>query len=232
MTKYLFPALRALLAYPRYLATDLAEFATTVTRYYRNPQFRRADIRCLLAYLVHTPETICHRYLRHYSDNEVQKIYGETFFTTLEVIADAVRLQKDDVIYDLGCGRGRSVFWFNAIVGCRAIGVEINPTFITKAKKIQKKVGFDNVEFLLANVMDLDYGDATVIYLYGSAFNEAAITRLVNRFKTLKPGTRVVSVSYSLNPYADGDAPLFVLEQKITGKYLWGSTDVYIQRKI
>jgi len=194
------------------------------------PPFRRADIRCLLAYLVHTPEAVCHRYLRHFPENEVQKIYGETFFTTLEAIANAVQLGKDDVIYDLGCGRGRSVFWFNAMYGCRSIGVEINPVFVTQAQKIQSKVGMNNVTFLLANVMDIDYGDATVIYLYGTAFNDVAITRLVKRFKTLKTGTRVVSVSYALNAYAD--EPLFEMEQKLVGKYLWGSTEIYIQRRI
>lgn len=222
--------LKALALYPAYLATDILEFLTTVRRYYPNAQFRRADLQCLWIYLMRNPDKICQRYLKKFPDNTVQKIYGETFFSTLETIAKALNLNGEDVIYDLGCGRGRSIFWFNAMYQCRAIGVEINPEFVIQARKIQKKVGVKEVEFIFANLMDVDYLDATVIYFYGTAFTDEAITRLVEHFRTLKSGTRIVSVSYPLNDYTN--APLFELQQTLKGKYLWGNADIYIQRKL
>ncbi len=225
-----FSIFRALAAYPRYLIIDAIEFVVTVRRYYPNAQFRRADLRCLWAYLLRSPYTICQRYLQDFPDDKVQKIYGESFFTTLEEIAKAVKLTERDTIYDLGCGRGRSVFWFNAMYKCRAVGVEINPTFVRQARKIKKKVGMDGVEFIFANLMDIDYDDATVIYMYGTAFTDQAIAKLVDCFTALRPGTRVVSVSYPLTDYTD--VPLFELEQTIKGKYLWGDANIYVQRKI
>jgi SAM-dependent methyltransferase len=221
---------KALVSAPRYLATDVSEFFTTITRYYSNAQFRRADLRCLRAYLLRSPYNICQRYLRDLPDARVQKIYGETFFTTLDTIAKAVNLTENDVIYDLGCGRGRGVFWFNAMYKCRAIGVEIYPVFVTEARKIKKKLGIDGVDFIYANLMDIDYDDATVIYFYGTAFKDKAIASVVDRFKSLKPGTRVVSVSYALTAYTD--SPVFELEQKIRGKFLWGEADIFIQRRL
>jgi SAM-dependent methyltransferase len=221
---------KALTAYPSCLAAEIGDFFSTVARYYPNARFRRADFHCFLAYLTRSPEAICHRYLRDACDDDVQKIYGETFFTTLEEIADAVGLSERDVIYDLGCGRGRTVFWFNALRGCRAVGVDINRYFIVQARRIQRKADIDGVEFVLANVLDLDYDDATVIYLYGTAFSDTAVMRLVRRFASLKKGTRVVSVSYPLNDYAD--TPLFKLERTINGKFPWGDTEIYIQRKL
>ncbi|MGH8807417.1 MAG: class I SAM-dependent methyltransferase [Noviherbaspirillum sp.] len=230
MMQTLISPLKALAAYPRYVAADVGAFFSTVARYYPNARFRRADLHCLRAYLLHNPDAICRRYLRDAADDEGQKIYGETFFTTLEAIANAVGLSDKDVVYDLGCGRGRSVFWFNAMYGCKAIGVDINRYFVIQARGIQRKAGIEGVEFILANALDLDYEDATLIYLYGTAFTDAAIAKLVKRFASLKEGTRVVSVSYPLNAYAA--EPLFELEQTIKAKYLWGTADIYIQRKL
>lgn len=230
MTQAFFSFLKSLAHSPLYLATDVIEFFITVVRYYPNAWFRRADLRCLLPYLLRNPYRICQRYLRSLPDDRVQKIYGESFFTTLDTIAKAVNLSEKDVIYDLGCGRGRSVFWFHAMYKCRAVGVEIFPLFVTQARKIKKKLGMDGVEFIYGNLMDLDYDDATIIYFYGTAFTNEAVAKLMSRFNTLKAGTRVVSVSYPLPDYTDELA--FELEQKIKGKYLWGYADIYIQRKL
>jgi hypothetical protein len=112
---------------------------------------------------------------------------------------------------------------------CRAVGVDINPAFIIQARTIKRKLGIGGVEFELANPMDLDYRDATVIYLYGTAFTDEAIAKLIGRFAALKPGTRIVSVSYPLSNYTD--APLFELERRFRGKYLWGYADIYVQRR-
>ena len=226
----LFSQLKALVFYPYYLTVGIATFISTVVRYYPNAAFRRADLRCLGAYLLRNPYTLAQRHLRNFPDDEVQKIYGESFFSTLEEIASAVDLKEQDVIYDLGCGRGRGVFWFNAFYRCRTIGVEINPTFVTTARTIAKRSKIDGVEFELANLMDVDYDDATVIYFYGTAFTDEAITRLVDRFASLRPGTRVVSVSYPLNEYAK--TPLFEIERMFKGRYLWGYADIYVQRKL
>jgi SAM-dependent methyltransferase len=230
MAQTAFSLVKALAAYPVYLARDLREFLVTIRRYYPNARFRGADLRCLGAYLLRNPDDICRRYLRHFPDDEVQKIYGETFFTTLDEIAGALGLTDRDVVYDLGCGRGRGVFWLNAIHGCRAVGVEINPAFVMTARRIQKKAGIGGVEFILGSVMDVDYNDASVIYLYGTAFSDEAVMRLVERFKHLRAGTRIVTVSYALKGYAE--AGLFQLEQKLRGKFLWGEADIYIQRKL
>ncbi|MFC7516067.1 class I SAM-dependent methyltransferase [Herbaspirillum sp. GCM10030257] len=230
MEKSLLSLPLALAAYPIHVANGLKEYATTIRRYYPNGRFRRTDLLCLWAYLTRDPYTICERFLKSFPDDQVQKMYGESFFTTLEKVADTIKLDSKDVVYDLGCGRGRSVFWFNAMFGCRAVGIEINPVFVTQARRIQKSQNIDEVEFVLADLMDADYSDATVIYLYGTAFSDTAIVKLVEHFATLRPGTRVVSVSYSLIPYTD--VPMFELEQKISGKFLWGETDIYIQRKL
>lgn len=222
--------IKALAAWPACVGAEFADFCSTVLRYYPNASFRRADLHCLREYLGHSPEAICRRYLADAPPADVQRIYGETLLTTLEQIADAAAISEQDVVYDLGCGRGRNVFWLRTLRGCRAVGVDLNRYFIVQARRIQRKAEIKGVEFVLANVMDLDYEDATVIYLYGSAFSDRAIAKLVHRFASLKPGTRVISVSYPLNAYAH--TPMFRLEKKMTGAFPWGEAEIYIQRKV
>lgn len=223
--------LKALMRVVYCLAFEVVELFRTAIHYYPNAQFRRADLRCHWAYLMrNSPYTSCERYLRNLPNDRVQKTYGETSFGTLDRIAAAVGLSENDVVYDLGCGRGRGVFWLNAFYKCRAVGVEIFPEFVMHARGIQKKLRLAGVEFVYANLMDLDYADATVIYLYGTAFADEAIAKLVDRFQTLKPGTRVVTVSYPLNDYCP--VPLFRLENAFSAPYAWGVARVFVQRRL
>ncbi len=222
--------LKSILFSPIYFIIDLLDYARSVYMFYPNKVFREADLRILFSYLILNPYAICKRYLKDFPEDQVQKVYGETFFSTLELIAKKIVLTKEDTIYDLGCGRGRTVFWFNAIYGCRAIGVEINPLFIHKARKISEKMALEGVEFKLANLMDLDYSNATHIYLYGSVFTEEAIAHIIENFKHLKPGTVVISVTFPLSDYTEEN--LFTLEQEFTARFLWGYTGIYVQRKI
>jgi len=222
--------LSVLTAYPRCLIAESIEFLRAARRYYPNRRFLRTELLCQLAYWSRSPEAICRRYLRDAPEDEVQKIYGETFLTTLEQIADAAEVSADDVVYELGCGRGRGVFWFNTVRGCRSVGVDINRYFIIQARRIQRKAEIEGVDFVLGNVIDIDYGDADFIYLYGTAFSDRAIVRLVRRFESLRSGTRVATVSYPLNAYTR--TPLFKLEKTIKAAYPWGETEVYIQRRL
>jgi precorrin-6B methylase 2 len=222
--------LKDLLAIPAHIARDIADSITTVIRYYPNSLFRRTDLRCLFGYWLINPYAICQRYLANFSESEVQKIYGETFFTTFELIANALKLNENDVIYDLGCGRGRGVFWLNAFYRCKAIGVELNPVFVRKALKIKHKLKIENVEFLQANMMDADFSDATVLYLYGTALTDAAIAKFIANLKRVKQGTKIVTVSYPLHHYAK--AGEFEMMEQFQGQFLWGDTTIYIQRKL
>ena len=187
-------------------------------------------MRCLFGYWLINPYAICPRYLVNFSENEVQKIYGETYFSTFEAIAVALKLNEHDVIYDLGCGRGRGVFWLNAFYHCRAIGVELNPVFVRKALKIKNKLKIENVEFVQANMMDVDFSNATVLYLYGTALSDAAIENFIVNLKRAKQGTKIVTVSYPLHHYAK--AGEFEMIEQFQGQFLWGDTMIYIQRKL
>ena len=98
---------------------------------------------------------------------------------------------KDDVVYDLGCGDGRIVVAAAKRLGCRAVGVDIDPLRIEEARR---NVKTNRVEHLVTiregDLFQVDLSEATVVMLYLSTrYN----TRLIPQLDRMKPGSRIVS---------------------------------------
>ena len=104
-----------------------------------------------------------------------------------------------DVVYDLGCGDGRIVIAAAKQFGARGVGVEIDPKLVKEAQAAAEKAGVqDRVTFVLGDIFDpnLKIDDATVVALYLlQSMNERLRPRLQ---KELKPGTRIVSNSFTM----------------------------------
>lgn len=106
-------------------------------------------------------------------------------------------VSPSDVVYDLGSGDGRLLFAALEKGAGRAVGVELNPELINKARETALSKGLDGrVNFLNADVMDVDFKDATLIFCY--LISEAS-AKLGPKFEAeLKPGTRVVMESFAV----------------------------------
>ncbi len=76
-------------------------------------------------------------------------------------------IEEGQTVIDLGSGAGNDVFVVRAIVGetGRAIGLDMVPDMVDKAKANAAKLDFDNVEFHLGEIEDmpLDSGIADVL---------------------------------------------------------------------
>jgi SAM-dependent methyltransferase len=105
-----------------------------------------------------------------------------------------------DVVYDLGCGDGKIVI-AAARRGARGVGIDIDPARIAEANDNARRAGVaDRVTFILGDIFDpaIRIGDATVVALY---LWERLNVKLIPRFKSeLRPGTRIVSNSFTLGP--------------------------------
>jgi SAM-dependent methyltransferase len=105
-----------------------------------------------------------------------------------------------DVVYDLGSGDGKIVI-AAARHGARGVGIDIDPARIAEANENARRAGVtDRVTFILGDIFDptIRIGDATVVALY---LWERLNVRLIPRFKSeLRPGTRIVSNSFTLGP--------------------------------
>ena len=118
-----------------------------------------------------------------------------TWKSDIKRAANLVKLKKQDVFYDLGCGTGGVVFYFNKKFECQGKGVEIAIPFYLIAKI--RSFFYKRVKIELRNLFKVDLKDANVIFLFGTA--ETVGKKLVSKLKKeLKPGTQVISYIFPL----------------------------------
>lgn len=105
-------------------------------------------------------------------------------------------LRRGEVVVDLGSGGGLDVFLASKLVGPsgRAIGIDMTPEMIERARANAQKGGFDNVEFHLSTIDHLPLPDASVDCVISNcvinlAPDKPAVFREIAR--VLKPGGRV-----------------------------------------
>merc|ERR1719454_2466364 len=64
--------------------------------------------------------------------------------TSIDPILSVLRLEPDDVFYDLGCGDGRIVVSVVKHFRCRGIGIEVNRLLVVKARaQAEAELGSD-----------------------------------------------------------------------------------------
>ncbi|MBA2728246.1 MAG: class I SAM-dependent methyltransferase, partial [Parachlamydiaceae bacterium] len=167
---------------------NAVEYSKVVWRYYGHRNFRRWDLALLWGYFLRNPYRICHNYLKEIGMADPY-LYGETPLTSLQIIAEHCDLKKEDHVFELGCGRGRGCFWLQAFIGCKVTGIELVPTFVEKANHVKDRFKIDQIEFRHGDIAKANYDSATVLYLYGTCFEDAFIEQLINKFKKLPKGT-------------------------------------------
>jgi SAM-dependent methyltransferase len=152
-------------------------------------------------------------------------IYGETPCITVRNMIKISCRSRDCLFIDLGCGRGRTVFYYHFLTGSNARGYEIIPTFTTKAERIREKLRVKDVEFINMDILDADISDACLVYVAGTTFSDKFTDKLNNRLQELPEGTVIITLSSSL--------PSTSFEQFEKKKMFlsWGKSTVYFHRK-
>ncbi len=105
-------------------------------------------------------------------------------------------LKPGEVVVDLGCGGGLDVFLAAKKVGPtgKAIGIDMTPEMLERARKNACEVGAGNVEFYLATIDKLPLANASVdCVISNCVINLAADKPAVFReiVRVLKPGGRL-----------------------------------------
>jgi len=146
-----------------------------------------------------------------------------------EVVAEMLRIanvDKDDVLYDLGCGDGRIVITAAKMYGCRGVGIDIDPERIRESRENAIKAGVsDRVQFIQMDLFEAEIREASVVTLYLlSGVNFRLRPKL---FRDLSPGSRVVSHEFSMGKW-EPDATSSVKAENYRDPYLFNYWDEQI----
>jgi SAM-dependent methyltransferase len=148
-----------------------------------------------------------------------------TPMTVVEKMLELAEVDKNDVVYDLGCGDGRIVIMAADKYGAHGVGIDIDPVRINESREAAERDGVkDLVEFRLQDVMKADISQATVVTIYLLTESNAMLRPQLER--QLKPRTYVVSHNYSIPGWKKKLISLVTLEAEDGEEH-----DIYLYRR-
>ncbi len=120
----------------------------------------------------------------------------------VEKMLDIAKVTPKDYVIDLGSGDGRTVITA-AKRGSKALGIEYNPDMVELSKRNAAKEGVsDKASFVKADLFESDFSQAQVITMF--LLPDINI-RLRPKILDLKPGTRIVSNSFTMGEWSADD---------------------------
>ena len=117
----------------------------------------------------------------------------------VDKMLEMAKATPQDFVMDLGSGDGRTVITA-AKRGIRAMGIEYNPDMVELSKKNAAAAGVaDKATFVKADLFETDFSKATVITMF---LLPQINLKLRPKILDLKPGTRVVSNTFTMEDWA------------------------------
>jgi SAM-dependent methyltransferase len=129
-------------------------------------------------------------------------IWLPTAQSLVDKMLDLGQVTAKDVVFDLGSGDGRTVITA-AKRGARAYGIEYNPDMVELSKRAAEAAGVsEKATFEKADLFETDFSKATVITMF---LLPDINLKLRPKILDLKPGTRIVSNSFTMGEWAADD---------------------------
>jgi SAM-dependent methyltransferase len=117
----------------------------------------------------------------------------------VDKMLDMAKLTPKDYVIDLGSGDGRTVITA-AKRGAKALGIEYNPDMVELSKRNAANEGVSSrASFTKADLFESDFSQATVITMF---LLPDINLKLRPKILNLKPGTRIVSNSFTMGDWA------------------------------
>jgi SAM-dependent methyltransferase len=113
----------------------------------------------------------------------------------VERMLDIAKVTPQDFVIDLGSGDGRNVI-AAAKRGAKGLGVEYNPDLVALSKRRASEAGVSSrATFVQGDMYLADISRASVLALFLLPDN---MLKLKDKFLTMKPGSRIVSNTFSI----------------------------------
>ncbi|HEX7233169.1 MAG TPA: class I SAM-dependent methyltransferase [Candidatus Binatia bacterium] len=158
-------------------------------------------------------------YQPHVGQEGKDVIWVPTPQALVDRMLDIAKVTAKDYVMDLGSGDGRTVITA-AKRGAKALGIEYNPDMVELSKRNAAKAGVsDKASFVKADLFEADLSPATVITMF---LLPDINLKLRPKILNLKPGTRIVSNSFTMGDWnADDTAVVKEGCASYCTAYLW-----------
>lgn len=130
--------------------------------------------------------------------------YEPTPMPVVRAMLELAEVGPEDVVYDLGSGDGRIPITAAVEFGARAVGIEIDPALVERARANARRAGVDDkVEFRLGDMYAADVRAATVVTLF---LHPEPNLKLRPKLRAdLQPGARIVSYVWDMGDWTPDD---------------------------
>ncbi len=133
-------------------------------------------------------------------EREPDIFYVPTPQYVVDELLEIAGTNKNDIIYDLGCGDGRFVITAAKKYGAHGVGIDIDPERIEESVANARKAGVaDRVRFIEADIFKTDVSAASIVSLY--LLPELNLRLRPKLFKELKPGSRIISHDFDMDDW-------------------------------
>ena len=168
--------------------------------------------------------------------NDRNQRYEPLTYPGLRAISDLLKLQPGDVLYDLGCGKGRIVCWFAREPIKKSEGIDLDASLTREASKnAQALIGRRApIEINTGDAPSADYSEATVVTLYNPFGAEVMRLVLENLTRSLVEHPRRLRLVYASPAHIDvfAEFPQFPEVDRISIPYDLGAmTVVFFEAK-
>lgn len=190
-------------------------------KYYADLAYKELDSLLLRKYLFCNPYVISRKFMQSKGFKNIH-VYGETPLYVYELMGTRWGLTSKDHFIELGCGRGRGLFFLSHFYKCKCIGIEWIPEFVQIAQSIPE----NKVSFYLEDFFTSKHLDGEFIYLNGTCLEDDLIIQLCHRLKQLKNSPKIITTSFSLSEYDNS----FKTMDEIKVVFSWGKTSLFLNR--
>ena len=97
--------------------------------------------------------------------------FNPTHLDACDIAIGMLNISSEDVVYDLGCGDGR--FLLRSLERariCKGVGVEYDSTLVSRAMSCcscaPNQVNSGRISIVHENVLDVDFSEATALFIY------------------------------------------------------------------
>ena len=152
--------------------------------------------------------------------------YGETPLASFQEMMQWAECSSSDIFYELGSGTGRLTLMLAKHMNIPCVGFDCISPFVVEGNRIARRFGLAKCRFEEANIFEVSWSQATLMYITATAFTDEQIAAFSEKCAELPVGARCLALSHKPN-----NPCMKVLEMKMFD-FSWGATAVYLSVRI